>query len=304
MLPARFNARLCGISAGTPRLNRVCNHVTHRHGTRYSQRCLSKRRSTEPNHIDRYASTILNSTQREAVGEALSLVAMRHARTMTWQVVDAIAACIKPGMRNRRPMRWDRACSRNSGWTAYGIRSSSASGKTRCARARRARSPIRYAPATTSSSSISAPSGPRTKATQARPSFAAMIRTCMRACAQAARVIFDEVEHRWRTEVAALTKTVPRRAASSASASGHRAARASHARSPVPRRSAVPPSRGGSCAAQRLRRSPVSTPIMYQACPAFDMRGRPRPHMSRARGWPGVCLNGRATASLDVCKGA
>ncbi|KVN00511.1 hypothetical protein WJ62_15920 [Burkholderia diffusa] len=108
----------------------------------------------------------------------------------------------------------------------------------------------------------------------------------MHACAQVARVIFDEVEHRWRTEVAALTKMVLRRAASSASASGHRAARASHARSPVPRRSAVPPSRGGSCAAQRLRRSPVSTPIMYQACPAFDMRGRPRPHMSRARGGP------------------
>lgn len=34
---------------------------------------------------------MLNSTQREAVGEALSLDTMRHARTMTWQAVDTIA---------------------------------------------------------------------------------------------------------------------------------------------------------------------------------------------------------------------
>ena len=34
---------------------------------------------------------MLNSTQREAVGEAFSLDAKRHARTMTWHTVDAIA---------------------------------------------------------------------------------------------------------------------------------------------------------------------------------------------------------------------
>ncbi|AOI96109.1 hypothetical protein [Burkholderia sp. LA-2-3-30-S1-D2] len=34
---------------------------------------------------------MLNSTQREAVGEAFSLDAKRHARTMTWHAVDAIA---------------------------------------------------------------------------------------------------------------------------------------------------------------------------------------------------------------------
>ncbi|MCA3837325.1 MAG: (Fe-S)-binding protein, partial [Burkholderia sp.] len=39
------------------------------------------------------------STQREAVGEAFSLDAMQHARTMTWQAVDAIAKGVQPGMR-------------------------------------------------------------------------------------------------------------------------------------------------------------------------------------------------------------
>ncbi|KEZ04557.1 (Fe-S)-binding protein [Burkholderia sp. MSh2] len=41
----------------------------------------------------------MNSTHREAVGEAFSLDAMQHARTMTWEAVDAIAAGVRPGMR-------------------------------------------------------------------------------------------------------------------------------------------------------------------------------------------------------------
>ncbi|WP_081066696.1 hypothetical protein [Burkholderia cepacia] len=37
----------------------------------------------------------MNSTHRDAGGEAFSLDAMRHASTMTWQAVDAIAGGIR-----------------------------------------------------------------------------------------------------------------------------------------------------------------------------------------------------------------
>ena len=40
----------------------------------------------------------MNTTSKEAVGEHFSLDAMQHARTMTWKAVDAIAAEIRPGM--------------------------------------------------------------------------------------------------------------------------------------------------------------------------------------------------------------
>jgi len=40
----------------------------------------------------------LDSIRKEAVGEHFSLDAMQHARTMTWKAVDAIAAEIRPGM--------------------------------------------------------------------------------------------------------------------------------------------------------------------------------------------------------------
>jgi Xaa-Pro aminopeptidase len=40
----------------------------------------------------------LNTTRKEAVGEHYSLDAMQHARTMTWNAVDAIAAEVRPGM--------------------------------------------------------------------------------------------------------------------------------------------------------------------------------------------------------------
>ncbi|MGK8208941.1 M24 family metallopeptidase [Burkholderia cenocepacia] len=41
----------------------------------------------------------MNTAVKEAVGAAFSLDAMRHARTMTWKAVDMIAAAIRPGMR-------------------------------------------------------------------------------------------------------------------------------------------------------------------------------------------------------------
>ncbi|KWF18652.1 M24 family metallopeptidase [Burkholderia pseudomultivorans] len=41
----------------------------------------------------------MNTAVKEAVGAAFSLDAMRHARTMTWKAVDMIAAGIRPGMR-------------------------------------------------------------------------------------------------------------------------------------------------------------------------------------------------------------
>jgi Xaa-Pro aminopeptidase len=41
----------------------------------------------------------LNSTHKEAVGEHFSLDAMQHARVMTWNAVNAIAADVRPGMR-------------------------------------------------------------------------------------------------------------------------------------------------------------------------------------------------------------
>lgn len=39
------------------------------------------------------------STHKEAVGEHFSLDAMQHARVMTWKAVNAIAADVRPGMR-------------------------------------------------------------------------------------------------------------------------------------------------------------------------------------------------------------
>src|ERR1700741_15539 len=44
-------------------------------------------------------SSTLNSTHKEAVGEHFSLDAMQHARVMTWKAVNAIAADVRPGMR-------------------------------------------------------------------------------------------------------------------------------------------------------------------------------------------------------------
>ncbi|MFP3555351.1 M24 family metallopeptidase [Paraburkholderia sp. SIMBA_049] len=41
----------------------------------------------------------MNSTHKEAVGEHFSLDAMQHARVMTWKAVNAIAADVRPGMR-------------------------------------------------------------------------------------------------------------------------------------------------------------------------------------------------------------
>lgn len=41
----------------------------------------------------------MNSTHKEAVGEHFSLDAMQHARVMTWNAVNAIAADVRPGMR-------------------------------------------------------------------------------------------------------------------------------------------------------------------------------------------------------------
>ncbi|AIO36742.1 metallopeptidase M24 family protein [Burkholderia cenocepacia] len=41
----------------------------------------------------------MNTAVKEAVGAAFSLDAMRYARTMTWKAVDMIAAAIRPGMR-------------------------------------------------------------------------------------------------------------------------------------------------------------------------------------------------------------
>jgi Xaa-Pro aminopeptidase len=41
----------------------------------------------------------LNSNLKQAVGENFSVEAMRHARTMTWKVVDEVAQKIRPGMR-------------------------------------------------------------------------------------------------------------------------------------------------------------------------------------------------------------
>jgi Xaa-Pro aminopeptidase len=41
----------------------------------------------------------LNSNLKQAVGENFSVEAMHHARTMTWRVVDEVAQKIRPGMR-------------------------------------------------------------------------------------------------------------------------------------------------------------------------------------------------------------
>ncbi|MFP3246395.1 MAG: M24 family metallopeptidase [Paraburkholderia sp.] len=41
----------------------------------------------------------MNSNLKQAVGENFSVEAMRHARTMTWKVVDEVAQKIRPGMR-------------------------------------------------------------------------------------------------------------------------------------------------------------------------------------------------------------
>lgn len=41
----------------------------------------------------------MNSNTKQAVGEHFSMAAMQHARAMTWQAVERIAATIAPGMR-------------------------------------------------------------------------------------------------------------------------------------------------------------------------------------------------------------
>jgi Xaa-Pro aminopeptidase len=40
-----------------------------------------------------------NDNAKQAVGKRFSVESMQHARTMTWQVVDAVAQKIRPGMR-------------------------------------------------------------------------------------------------------------------------------------------------------------------------------------------------------------
>ncbi|VWC58964.1 iron-sulfur cluster-binding protein [Burkholderia lata] len=140
----------------------------------------------------------MNSTQREAVGEAFSLDAMQHARTMTWQAVDAIAEGIRPGMRESEANALGLSVLKDLGmdriWHPVLVRFGE--NTLRTFKERSVADPVLAA------DDIFFIDLGAVWAKHEGDAGATFVRgddSDMHACARAARVIYDEVEHHWRT---------------------------------------------------------------------------------------------------------
>jgi Xaa-Pro aminopeptidase len=140
----------------------------------------------------------LNSTRKEAVGELYSLDAMQHARTMTWQAVDAIAAEVQPGMlesqANALALRILKDLGMDRIWHPVLVRFGE--NTLRTFKQRSNGDPVLAA---NDIFFIDLGAVWDKHEGDAGATFVCGDDPDMRACAQAARTIYDEVEHHWRT---------------------------------------------------------------------------------------------------------
>lgn len=120
----------------------------------------------------------MKQDMKQAVGSKYVLAQMLTARDRTWEVVDAVAARIKPGMRESEATALCKAVMTELGmdriWHPVIVRFGENTLKTFKQRA----DDDPACASTTSSSSTSAWCGTRTKAMRAQPSSSATMRTC------------------------------------------------------------------------------------------------------------------------------
>ncbi|KVG64541.1 M24 family metallopeptidase [Burkholderia pseudomultivorans] len=140
----------------------------------------------------------MNTAVKEAVGAAFSLDAMRHARTMTWKAVDMIAAAIRPGMRESEANALGRRILDDLGmdriWHPVIVRFGE--NTLRTFKERSARDPVL---ADNDIFFIDLGAVWTKHEGDAGATFVCGDDADMRACADAARTIYAEVEQYWRT---------------------------------------------------------------------------------------------------------
>ncbi|MBF5013189.1 M24 family metallopeptidase [Burkholderia pseudomultivorans] len=140
----------------------------------------------------------MNTAVKEAVGAAFSLDAMRHARTMTWKAVDMIAAAIRPGMRESEANALGRRILDDLGmdriWHPVIVRFGE--NTLRTFKERSARDPVL---ADDDIFFIDLGAVWTKHEGDAGATFVYGDDADMRACADAARTIYGEVEQHWRT---------------------------------------------------------------------------------------------------------
>ncbi|AOI89374.1 M24 family metallopeptidase [Burkholderia pseudomultivorans] len=140
----------------------------------------------------------MNTAVKEAVGAAFSLDAMRHARTMTWKAVDMIAAAIRPGMRESEANALGRRILDDLGmdriWHPVIVRFGE--NTLRTFKERSARDPVL---ADNDIFFIDLGAVWTQHEGDAGATFVCGDDADMRACADAARTIYGEVEQHWRT---------------------------------------------------------------------------------------------------------
>ena len=140
----------------------------------------------------------MNSNAKQAVGKDFSIDSMQHARAMTWKVVDEVAKRIRPGMRESEANVICKAVLQELGmeriWHPILIRFGENTLRTFKQRSEED-------PRLEDDDIFFVDLGVVWKGHEgdAGATFVVGADAEMKACADAAKTVFDEVEHHWRT---------------------------------------------------------------------------------------------------------